>query len=417
MVDQLPVEKVNLFAVCGFGLEEIVAKELENLGFSGIELGRGGVRYVSDINGIYLSNLSLRAASRVLIVLKTFSSKNNAMLYDQVRRVHWMDYLNPDTTFAIETKGSVEGMQDINSLPFAGLKIKDAIVDELRQKAGDRPNVDLRTPDVKIHAFFEGGKCTLSLDTSGRPLHERGYRKEEGEAPLKETLAAALILASGYNGDGPFVDLMCGSGTLLTEAMLIATNTAPGLLRDHFRFEKLPFFKASEYNAVREKLQGQIKVIKSAVAFGFDESSRTLERARKNLENLGLERAVKLERRSIDEWLQMGEVNFGKPGWVMANPPYGERLMGVPNAPAKSLRGINLTLRPEVVQNIEAENPELQALYKTLGDVFKQKFKGYKAFVFTGSKLGMKSVGLKTTRRIVLYNGSLECRLLRYDLY
>lgn len=403
------------FATSAKGIETVTAEELKKLGATGIELGFGGVYFEGDQSVLYRANLWSRTASRILMPLREFAAKTPQMLYDQVRRVHWEDYLNPDVTFAIDS--TIAGMKSlgksareareaarlptddrynraragrpregINHSHFAGLKIKDAIVDRLRTKFGARPNVDTMRPDVRIVAYFSNDRCVLSLDSTGRPLHERGYRLEGARAPLKENLAAAIVELSGWDPKTPFVDPMCGSGTLALEAALKALDVAPGLFRPDFGFFRWPDYNESLWTQELEKAQERALKRTESPIVGYDRDREAIATAISNAKNAGLLKAVHFEKRNIEQLQPVGE----KAGTLIVNPPYGERL---------------------------GEANELKELYKLLGDLFKQRMKGWTCHIFTGNLELAKSVGLQASKRTVLYNGPIECRLLRYEIY
>lgn len=397
------------FATSAKGIESVTAEELKKLGGENVEVGYGGVYFEGDREVLYRANLWTRTASRILMPLRDFSARTPEMLYDQVRRVHWEEYLNPDVTFAIDS--TIAGMKSVDKAKreardarnpnppdrsrdrqglthshYAGLKIKDAIVDRLRTKFGSRPNVDTVNPDVRINAYFSGGKCTLSLDASGSSLHERGYRVEGAKAPLKENLAAAIIELSGWDPATPFIDPMCGSGTLPLEAALKALDVAPGLFRPDYAFFRWPDFDKALWQKELDQAQARVRKRTEAPILGFDRDRMAVATALSNAKSAGLSRAVHFERREVGELAPAGE----KPGTVIVNPPYGERLGQV---------------------------DELRGLYKLLGDLFKQRMKGWNGFIFTGNLELAKSVGLAASKRTVLYNGPIECRLLRYEIY
>ncbi|MEW6057063.1 MAG: THUMP domain-containing protein [Bdellovibrionota bacterium] len=385
------------FATTSKGIEPITAEELRSLGANEIHVMPGGVSFEGDQRLLYRACLSLRSASRVLVQVREFAAKTPEMLYDQVRRVKWQDYLDSDKTFSVDCTISsskrereLEGDKPSNSRlshsHFVALKIKDAIVDQLRLKQGARPNVDVKDPDLRVNAYLKEGRCILSFDASGPSLHERGYRIHGALAPLKENLAAAVVAMSGWDGKSPFIDPMCGSGTLVIEAALKALNIAPGLYRKKFGFFRWPDFNQELWREVLEEArQKALKKLDFPIV-GYDVNARMVASALENAAQAGLSRVVHFERRSIEALQPVGK----SPGVIIVNPPYGERI---------------------------GEEQSLQALYKTMGDAFKQRMKNWKAFVLTGNLELAKHVGLKAARRHILFNGPIECRLLRYDLY
>lgn len=378
------------FAVTARGLEPTTQYELEAIGAQKTEAGSGGVHFEGDLETVYRSNLWLRTASRVLVSIRSFTAQNNMMLYDQVRRVHWEDYLSLRTSFCIDSVFSGQkGMRPTrfqNSV-FTSQKIKDAIVDRLREKLGGRPNVNTENPDVRIHAYFADGKCTLSLDSSGHSLHERGYRSMQGPAPLKENLAAGIVLLSGWKGDVPLVDPMCGTGTLIAEAAMIALNQAPGLDRNDFGFQRWLGYDAKLFDRLNAEAREKRKKKLETEIFALDQHPRAIEAAEHTIRNaLGSKQPIYLKRRRFEDL----EPPTEKPGFLLMNPPYGERL---------------------------ANKEALAAFHKNMGDIFKQRMKGWEAWVFSGNLAILKQLGLRTSKRITLFNGPIECRLIQYKLF
>jgi putative N6-adenine-specific DNA methylase len=399
----------RFFATSAKGIENVTAEELKRLGAHDVEPTFGGVYFEGDNELLYKANLWLRTATRILLPVRDFAAKTPEMLYDQVRRIKWESYLNPEKTFVVDC--SIAGQKKLggdrppardqergrpprgprterglNHSLYVSLKIKDAIVDQLRMKQGARPNVDKENPDVRINAYIHGGRCTLSLDASGHSLHERGYRLRGAHAPLKETLAAAVLELTGWDSKTPFIDPMCGSGTLALEAALKALNIAPGLFRDQFGFFGWPDFDAALWERIVDEAQHQALRRAESPIVGYDRDREAVATAIDNAQRARLLKAVHFEKRDISALTPVGE----KPGVVVVNPPYGERL---------------------------GDEEELQGLYSLIGDLFKQRMKGWTGFIFTGNRELAKSVGLRAARRIELFNGPIECRLLRYELY
>jgi putative N6-adenine-specific DNA methylase len=377
----------RFFVTCARGLEEILSAELKTLGCEQLELAPGGVQFEGDQELLYKAHLWLRTGNRILLQLRSFPCLNPESLYENLAKFKWETFFQKPTTFAVDCTLSGRNHPALSHSQYAKLKAKDAIVDRLREKLGTRPDVDVENPDLRVVLYVRDSVCTLSLDASGFSLHERGYRSAAAAAPLKETLAAGLISLMDWKGDCAFVDPMCGSGTLLAEAALIATNTAPGLLRDHFLFMNWPDFYEPRWNSLVEAAKDARRPLEKNLLFGFDESPEALKQTRAALKTLGVLDEVILEKKSF--------LDFEKPasiekGILLVNPPYGDRLGNV---------------------------DELKPLYKHFGDTFKKQLKGWRAGIFTGSSELAKSVGLKTSRRIPLWNGPIECRLLTYDLY
>lgn len=372
----------HYFATVARGLEPIAAQELERCGAQGVSPTVTGVHFVGDKAMLYRVNLWARTIFRVLVPLREFSCPNSDILYQEVQKISWDEYLHPHNTLAVNCTG---GNQNLNHTHFTALQIKNAIVDQQRSKSGQRSSVDAENPDVLINAHIDRDRCILSLDSSGTSLHRRGYRQAMGTAPLKETLAAALLDMAGWDANLPFLDPLCGSGTLPLEAGLIALNIAPGLFRKKFGFESWSDFDAQLWQELLTSAQNsQLPDLKAPI-FGSDRDSNVLLQARTNAERCGIEHQITFAQTELSQLEAPADC-----GILICNPPYGERLGDV---------------------------QELGALYKTLGDILKQRFKGWTAFVLTGNKDLAKSVGLRASRRIPVYNGSLACTLLKYELY
>lgn len=374
--------ELSFFVTAAKGVEEVLAQEMAGLGLAGVTVEKGGVRFTGDLSACYRANLWLRTASRILIPLAEFPCDSPQQLYDGVRAISWDRYLTPDTTLAVEC---VLRDSALTHSGFVALKTKDAIVDTLRDHFGRRPSVNPKDPDLLVNAHLVRNRCTISLDSSGTGLDRRGYRTEAGEAPLRETLAAALVLLTGWDGTVPLVDPLCGSGTILIEAALLALNRAPGLVRDRFGFQRWPSFDAPRWRRLVDEARQAERTTLSAPLLGIDRLEDVLAVARNNSRRAGVERIISFTAGDVRDLAPPPP-----PGVILTNPPYGRRL---------------------------GDEDQLKPFYGQLGDVFKQRCAGYTAWLFTGGLDLAKAVGLKASRRIVLYNGPLECRLLRYDLY
>jgi len=372
----------QFFATTAKGVEEVLAAELVGLGIKEVAAESGGVRFGGGMEAAYRANLWLRTASRVLMPLAEFPCESPEELYQGVRAIPWSDHLTPAQTLAVDCN-----LRDsaLTHSGFVALKTKDAIVDALRDRLGSRPNVDTRDPDLRVNVRLFKNRCTVSLDCSGQPLDRRGYRLERHEAPLKENLAAALVALSGWDCSTPFLDPMCGTGTIVIEAALKGLRVAPGLLRGAFGFQRWPGFDRRLWERlVAEARQERLSALPAPV-LGSDISHSAIAMAHQNARRAGVGELISLARTPIAELSPPPG-----PGTLILNPPYGKRL---------------------------GEQEALKPLYKEIGDVLKQRCKGYTAYLFTGNLELAKSVGLKATRRIVLYNGPLECRLLKYEMY
>lgn len=370
------------FATVARGLEPIAAQELERLGAQEVRPEFTGVHFVGDKTLLYRVNLWARTIFRVLVPIREFSCPNSDMLYQEVQKISWDDYLQPHNTLAVNCTG---GNETLNHTHFTALQVKNAIVDQQRLKLGERSNVDAKNPDVLINAHIHQDRCILSLDSSGKSLHRRGYRQAMGTAPLKETLAAALLDMAEWDSSLPFLDPLCGSGTLPLEAGLKALNIAPGLFHLCFAFESWADFDEQLWQELLTEAQNsEIPNLKAPIS-GSDRDPNVLTQARSNAERCGIEHQITFTTTELSQLEAPADC-----GVLICNPPYGERL---------------------------GDPQELGALYKTLGDIFKQRFKGWTAFILTGNKELAKRVGLKASRRIPVYNGSLACTLLKYELY
>ncbi|NJO94454.1 MAG: RNA methyltransferase [Hydrococcus sp. RM1_1_31] len=378
----MKTENRNYFATVARGLEEIAAKELETLGAREVRSDFTGVHFKGNQELLYRVNLWSRIIFRVLVPIYDIKSYNAEQLYKSVYNLDWEEYFQPHNTFAVHCTGS---NKNLNHTHFSALQIKNAIVDRQRKQTGKRSNIDIENPDVLINAHIEDNRCILSLDSSGGSLHRRGYHSAMGLAPLKETLAAAILEIAQWQPNIPFFDPLCGSGTLPIEAALKGLNIAPGLSRKKFGFESWKDFNRSLWeNLLTEAKEGQLSKL-SAPIFGSDRDAETIQQARTNAKSCHLEQHIQLLQKDLSQI--EAPVNNGI---IICNPPYGKRI---------------------------GEVEELEGFYKLLGDVFKQRFQGWTAYILTGNKELAKRIGLKASRRIPVYNGSLPCTLLKYELY
>jgi 23S rRNA (guanine2445-N2)-methyltransferase / 23S rRNA (guanine2069-N7)-methyltransferase len=386
--------KFEFFATTAKGMEELLAQELAEIGSAcGIEVAKpvkAGVPFRGPIEAAYRACLYSRIANRILLPLKTFPSPSPEKLYGAVKSVRWSDHLTSDQTIAVDFTAS---HSQITHSHYGALKTKDAICDQMTSIHGSRPSVDTQQPDLRINVYLNNDQATVSLDLSGNSLHQRGYRSEQREAPLKETLAAAILKLSGFeeilkNGGG-LVDPMCGSGTIVLEAAQIAARIAPGLGREYFGFMGWKKHEPELWAQLRAEAES-LRITdpkKLPQLTGYDSDFRAIQVALSNLEAAGLRGFAHFEKRELSGALPPPHHSTGL---FIVNPPYGERL---------------------------GEEEELKPLYRSIGDAMKQRFKGWKGAVLTGSAVLAKEVGLKARRRHVLFNGAIECRLLTYDLY
>jgi putative N6-adenine-specific DNA methylase len=374
----------QMTATTQFGLEEILAGELRQLGAIIDKVGNRAVEFTGNRQLLYDATLWCRTAMRILKPFAGFYAKDEKALYREVGRIDWQRYIGPEQTFAIT---SVVNHSTFEHSLFVAQLTKDAIVDQFRDRTGKRPSVDLEQPDIRLHLRMLDNEVTLSLDAAGDSLHRRGYRQQLHAAPLNEVLAAGLLLLTGWDGRKPLIDPMCGSATLLTEAAMIAQRIAPGLYHaKKFGFENWPDFDRALWESVQLDARGARLDEPQAYISGSDISPEFIDMARQNVEAANLEDYVRLSVRDVKE----AKAPKGEAGIVLMNPPYGERI---------------------------GDEAEMAALYKAIGNTLKTNFQGYDAYLFTGNLAAAKSVGLKTSRKIPLYNGPIECRLLKYELY
>ena len=360
------------------GLELVLADELKAIGAESISVERRAVSFWGNQELLYKANFCLRTALKILKPVAEFDVTKREQLYNLAKKVVWTDYLALGKTFAIDS--TIQSEIFVNSM-YASLKVKDAIADHFRDATGKRPSVNTIDPDIRINVYLMGNHCILSLDSSGESLHKRGYRVGQGEAPLNEVLAAGMILLSGWHGEKNFLDPMCGSGTLLIEAAMIAQGIPPGIYRKSFGFERWPDFN--------EKLFGDIYNAEYETEFdgkiaGSDISAKDISIAKANIKNAGLSKKIEVEIKDI----RTLEPPFAN-GIIITNPPYGERI------------------KPQSISE----------LYTSIGNTLKNKFTGFEAWIISGSVDGLKSIGLKPSKKIELFNGAIACSYRCYNLF
>lgn len=372
----------KMIATTFFGLEEVLAAELLRLGAKNIEAHNRAVSFYGDEGFLYKANICLRTALRILKPIAEAEVTNENQLYDEVQKINWDKYMRVDQTLAVQ---AVLNTQNFNHNQYVAQKCKDAIVDQFRDKTGKRPSVDRDNPDFSLYVFIFKNKMQLMLDSSGIPLYKRGYRQEAGQAPLNEALAAGMVLISGWDPRlSALYDPMCGSGTILIEAAMIAANIPPGYYRDSYCFKNWPGFDKELYEKIYENAIGKINNVPVNM-IGTDILPAAIARAKENA------KAAKVDDMIRFMQADFFETSFGleKKYTIITNPPYGERIKAA----------------------------DLDALYKKTGDTFKHKYKGSTAWLITSDREGLKHVGLKTSRKITLFNGGLECRFCKYELY
>jgi putative N6-adenine-specific DNA methylase len=358
----------------------VLREEVVALGHPEAKAGRGSVRFAGDLAAAYRANLWLRTAVRVLRTVGEGAAADGAALYALAESLPWEELVDRGQTIAVEAVGREPAFRNT---AFAALKVKDAVVDRLRARRGARPDVDRSDPDVRIHVHLGGGRAEIALDSTGEPLAHRGYRPRGGPAPLAETLAAGVLLLAGYDGARPLLDPMAGTGTIAIEAALIATRSAPGLRR-RFACERWGVGRPSVIASCRDEARAA-RVAARTTIVAADCDPRAVAAARRNAREAGVGEEVRVELRDARQLLPPGEGAL-----IVTNPPYGERL---------------------------GDAAELSSLYRELGDALKRRATGGTAWLLVGNPELVKAVGLRPARRIVLFNGPIECRLLRFDLY
>lgn len=374
----------DLFISCAQGLEHLLADELASLGYEQARLGfRGVFLPISGVESIYRINYCSRIASRVLLPLVQFKCFDDRSLYRAALKVDWLSYIPRGKTFAIDANVTHRGIK--NSL-FAAQVVKDAICDQFRERTGARPNVDPHAPDVQLNLFVQDDWGVLSFDTSGVPLHKRGYRQESVEAPLHESLAAAILRVANYQAEDILCDPCCGSGTFLIEAALMATRTPPGYLRHRWGFMFLPQYSQQEWLRVKNEADQQRQPLKPQKIFGTDINKSAVYACKINLRAAGFHQQVDISHIDFRSYVPRIPPNL-----IIANPPHGKRLL---------------------------DEDSLVPLYRDLGDFMKEKsVKPARGFIFTSSLALAKELGLAAKKRTILYSGGIESRLLEFDLY
>ena len=369
----------SLFVTCPRGLEAPLSQELEQIKCQDIRAVDGGVACKGGMGQVYRINLHSRTASRVLLRLTKSGYRSEQDIYKAAKNIRWTDWFNLEQTFKVKVEGK---RAQVKSLDFVGLKIKDAVCDVFRDACDARPSVGKIRPDIRIHAFIDERDIQIFIDTSGEALFKRGYRQDTGEAPMRENLAAGLLLLAGYNGSQPFQDPFCGSGTIVIEAAWIATRRAPGLMR-RFGFEKLKNFDAALWKKLQHEAETQIRPAPAPIS-GSDNDRHMIRAAVANAQAAEVDTFIRFEVKDAQDTRPNGEG-----GILISNPPYGVRL---------------------------AEVQALQALYPQLGAWLKQHYAGWLAGMFTGDRDMPKFMRLSPKRKIPLYNGNLDCRLFLMDM-
>ena len=372
-------QNFELIAKTFMGLEPVLAKELTQLGANDVKIGRRMVSFTGNKELMYRANFQLHTAIRILKPIRHFKAKCADDVYEEIKKIDWTAYLDDDKTFAVD---SVVFSEEFRHSKFVSYKVKDAIVDQFREKTGKRPNISVANPDLRLNIHIAEDDCTLSLDSSGESLHRRGYRQESVEAPLNEVLAAGMILLSGWKGDTDFIDPMCGSGTILIEAALIAKNMAPGLFRKEYAFEKWPDFDADLFDEIYND-ESQEHEFQHHI-YGYDVDVKAVNTALLNVKAAGLSNDITIRQQDFKDFTQPSHKSI-----IITNPPYGERI----------------------------STPDLLGTYKMIGERLKHEFKGNDAWVLSYREECFEQIGLKPSIKIPLYNGSLECEFRRYQMF
>ena len=363
------------------GLEEVLAQELIELGANDVLIERRAVSFSGDKALLYRANFALRTAIRILVPIATFKAKDTDALYKQVKALDWSRYMTAETTFVVDATVYSESFRNSR---FVTYRTKDAIADYWTEKADKRPNVSTQEPDLIVNVHVSNEQVTLSLDSSGESLHKRGYRVATTEAPISEVLAAGMLLLAGWRGQSDFYDPMCGSGTLLIEAALIARNIAPGVFRKSFAFEKWKDFDADLWSEIYND-DSQEREFTHRI-YGSDASFYAIQQAGKNIKSAGVQKDIELKQIRIEELKELQASG----ALVMINPPYGERLKS---------------------------NKEMEDLYGAIGSTLKHQFTGASAWIISSNAAAMKCIGLKPSKKYHLLNGELDCQFNRYDLF
>lgn len=361
------------------GLEDVLATELQQIGATDIVKERRGVSFSGTNETLYKANLHCRTAIRILKPIKKFKAKNPEEIYDEVRKMDWDKFMDVKSTFLID---SVVYSETFTHSKFVTYKVKDAIVDYFNEKCQNRPSISLTNPDLYINIHISHNDCSISLDSSGESLHKRGYRSVQTEAPISEVLAAGLIMLSGWHGQCDFLDPMCGSGTLLIEAAMIALNIPPGVFRKEFAFEKWKDFDSELFDKIYN--DDSCEKPFAHKIYGSDISQQAIKIAEQNIKNAGFSKYISLQKASFIDLEAPTEKTI-----IITNPPYGERMGG-----------------RDVID-----------FYGEIGERLKHHYAGVEAWIISSNKEGFDKIGLKPTKKYALLNGSIECEYRKYEIF
>lgn len=373
------MNEFELIAKTFMGLEPVLAKELIQMGANNVKTGRRMVSFTGDKEMMYRANFQLHTAIRILKPISHFKARSADDVYNEVKKIDWSGIIEKGKTFSVD---SVVYSEEFRNSRFVTYKVKDAIVDQFRENTGTRPNISVSNPDIRLNIHIAEDNATLSLDSSGESLHRRGYRQESVEAPLNEVLAAGMILMTGWKGDTDFIDPMCGSGTLLIEAALIARNMAPGVFRKEYAFEKWPDFDAELFDHIYNDDSQEREF--SHHIYGYDVDMAAVQTARLNARAAGLTKDITIEQADFKDFKQPADKAI-----MVTNPPYGERI----------------------------STPDLLGTYRMIGETLKRQFKNNDAWVLSYREECFDQIGLKPSIKIPLYNGSLECEFRKYQIF
>ena len=372
-------QEFELIAKTFMGLEPVLAQELTQLGANNVQIGRRMVSFTGDKEMMYRANFQLHTAIRILKPIRHFKAASADDVYEEVKKVDWSKFIEKGKTFSVD---SVVYSDEFRNSRFVTYKVKDAIVDQFRENTGDRPNISVSNPDIRLNIHIAEDKATLSLDSSGESLHRRGYRQESVEAPLNEVLAAGMILMTGWKGDTDFIDPMCGSGTLLIEAALIAHNMSPGIFRKEFAFERWTDFDQDLFDKIYND-DSQEREFNHHI-YGYDVDIKAVNTARMNVRAAGLTSDITVEEADFKDFKRPSEKSI-----IICNPPYGERI----------------------------STPNLLGTYKMIGERLKHEFMGNDATILSYREECFEQIGLKPSIKIPVYNGSLECEFRKYAIF
>lgn len=372
-------QEFELIAKTFMGLENVLAQELTQLGADNVQTGRRMVSFTGNKEMMYRANFQLHTAIRILKPIRHFKARSAEEVYDNVKTIDWSRYIQPGKTFAVD---SVVYSDEFRNSHFVAYKVKDAIVDQFREKTGTRPNISVSNPDIRLHIHIAGDDGTIALDSSGESLHRRGYRQESVEAPLNEVLAAGMILMTGWHGECDLIDPMDGSGTIAIEAALIARNISPGVFRNGFAFEKWPDFDQDLFETIYNDDSAERPFEHHIYAYDVD--MKAVNTARMNVKAAGLSQDVSVEQQDFKDFKKPAEKSI-----MIMNPPYGERIT----------------------------TSNLLGTYHMIGEKLKREFSGNEAWVLSYREECFEQIGLKPSIKIPLYNGSLECEFRKYALF